>query len=78
MISDPDYQNVLKTVSAWPAELRITLAHDVLGTVQRDVTHKPHPTLDRALGLGRGQQPPPSDEQVKQWIEGYRLGKHAQ
>ena len=72
------YRQVLEIVSSWPPRDRIALAHDVLETLQeRDETSTPKkPSFERALGIARGDGPPPSDEQVKEWIDEYRMGKY--
>jgi hypothetical protein len=78
MESNAEYDAVLQVVSQWPAEQRITLAHDVLETLRahgRDEAGVKS-TLDRALGLGRGAGEPPSDEQVENWLEERRMEKH--
>jgi hypothetical protein len=73
MAHDAAYQQVLNLVSAWPAEDRIALARDLLGTVDGN-KHSPNarPSFERALGIGRGDGPPPTDEQVRQWIDEHR------
>ena len=75
-----DYRQVLELVSAWPAEDRIALARDVLGTLQGPTAPATprRPTFERALGIARGEGPPPTDEQVEQWIDEYRMNKYGQ
>ena len=75
--SDLDYSAVLKAVSSWPPKDRIALARDVLGTLEADVS-EPRPrkrTLERALGLACGEGPPPTDEDVRRWVDEYRTRK---
>ena len=76
MSIDSDYQHVLRIVSSWPPEQRETLAHDVLETLKHHATGLPKQTLQRALGLARGNAPPPSDDDVKRWIHEHRLEKY--
>jgi len=78
MARDASYQQVLELVSAWPAEDRIALARDLLGTVQgNEATRTARPSFEQALGIGRGDAPAPTDEQVRQWIDEHRMGKYA-
>jgi hypothetical protein len=77
MVSQPDdYQSVLKTVSQWPAEQRATLAHALIESLSRQASGpRPKPTADEIVGSLRGDGPP-TDEQVKQWIDEYRTRKY--
>jgi hypothetical protein len=79
MARNAAYQQVLHQVSAWPAEDRIALARDLLGTVSgTQAAQNGRPSFERALGIGRGEGPPPTDEQVRQWIDEHRIGKYGQ
>ncbi len=69
---------VLDRVQTWPRELRITLAHRILEMVVRE---QPRPVprgrpAEELIGLGAGSGPPPDDEQVKRWIDEYRMQKY--
>jgi hypothetical protein len=71
MFANPDYDSVLKAVSAWPAEQRIAFANAILETVRHDAnkTGARRQTLQRALGLGRRDAQPPNDEEVARWLD---------
>lgn len=73
-----DYNEVLKTVEAWPPDQRLTLVQDILKTLgsQSHASRPRRNTLKRALGLLETVSPP-SDEEVKQWLEEERLGKYS-
>jgi len=78
MAHDAAYQQVLNLVSAWPAEDRIALARDLLGIVNGNKNSQTaRPNFEQALGIGRGDGPPPTDEQVRQSIDEHRMGKYA-
>ncbi|MDB5333797.1 MAG: hypothetical protein JWP03_4948 [Phycisphaerales bacterium] len=78
MSGNPDYETVLKAISAWPPEQRMALAHDVLETVRHDAqtTSAPKQTLQRALGLGRGDAQPPNDREVAGWVDEHLSEKY--
>lgn len=80
MSSNPDYQSVLKQVSAWPPEDRVALAQDLLGSIQSAAAPGPPPrdTLRRAIGLARGPGPVPNDVDVRQWLDEHRSQKYGQ
>jgi hypothetical protein len=78
MVRDTQYRNVLDAISAWPVPDRIALAQDVLGTITRSpVTADARPSFEAALGIGRGEGPPPTDEEVRHWIDEHRTGKYS-
>ncbi len=74
----PNYDEVLKTVETWPADQRLTLVQDILKTLtlSSPQSRPRHSTLKRALGLLE-TAPPPSDEQVQQWIDERRMEKYS-
>ena len=77
MISQPEYEHVLKAVSGWPAEQRLALAHELLSALRGPNGRRPpRRTLDRALGLARTDTEAPSDEQVRAWIDEHRRDKY--
>jgi hypothetical protein len=73
-----EYSSVIKTVSTWPLEDRITLAQDLLGTLKSDVAQRrtSKNTADQALGIAKGSGPAPTDGEVKQWIDEHRMEKY--
>jgi hypothetical protein len=74
MHTEADYPQVLKVVSTWPAEQRLTLVQEVLETVknQERQSRPARDTLSGAVGLLRGAGPPPDDQAVKRWIDEHR------
>ena len=76
MVGQPDnFESVLKEVTAWPPEHRASLAHAIIESLRQDAPRK-KPTVDRIIGIARGDGPPPTDEQVKQWIDEHRMRKY--
>jgi len=74
---------VWEQVKNWPARLQIPLARRILDTVDAvESAPAPEPPAKRGrpvaelIGLGAGSGPPPSDEQVRQWIEEHRTEKY--
>ena len=72
-----DYEEVLKTVEAWPPDQRLTLVQDILKTLATPPqgSHPRRRTLKHALGLLETGVAP-SDEQVQQWLDEQRLEKY--
>lgn len=76
MNQSPTYQQVLEIVRQWPDARRFTLVQDVLKTLEpRTRPHKKQ-TLSQALGLLATSASPPSDEEIKQWLEEHRREKY--
>ena len=73
-----DYDLVLKTVSAWPVEQRASLLNALINSLGSAGQGQkgPKPTIDELVGVARGEGPPPTDEQVKQWIDEHRMQKY--
>jgi hypothetical protein len=75
-----DYDSLLKTVSSWPAEQRISFAHDVLGTLREgpgvESSTPKRNTLARALGLARGTGPAPDDAEIERILDEVRMEKY--
>ena len=78
MSGNPDYDTVLKVVSSWPTQDRRLLAMDLLRTLPQQPARLPAPrhTLQRALGLGRASDAPPSDGEVVEWLDEARTEKY--
>jgi hypothetical protein len=74
----PDYGALLSTISTWPTEQQLALVQDILkvvtGKVNNRATRKP--TLQQAAGLLAGSWPPPSDEEVRRWLDEGRTEKY--
>ena len=77
-IPPANYENVRKIVLGWSPTMRSALAHDILDTLaQQAETPRPRrKTLHIALGLLDTGQPPPTDEQVEEWLDEYRTDKY--
>ena len=68
---------ILSQVTPWPMEERIALAYQILRDARRQTREAaPRHTLDRAMGIAKGQSAPPDDSTVRHWIEQHRLEKH--
>ena len=78
MVGQPDeFESVLKAVAGWSADRRATLAHVLIESLTREAAAaRPKPTIDQIVGVARGAGPPPTDEQVKQWINEHRMRKY--
>lgn len=71
--------SIIQEVKSWPSEDRAALAHEILCDLRpQPLDPPPRNTLAQARGLLRTDQPPPTDEQVEQWIEEYRMHKYGQ
>ncbi len=72
-----EYMSVVKTVRNWPAAQRFQLVRQVLTSLEEELAPRPRQrTMEQARGLAATGEPPPSDEQVKQWLEEERLKKY--
>jgi len=73
-----DYETILNAIRQWPLERRFALVQDVLDSLASQVASgRPRKkTLERALGLLATDQPPPTDEQVTQWLHERRMEKY--
>lgn len=75
-----DYKAILAAINAWPLPYRLALMQEIL----RVMTPEMSPTqpsqskhgFERARGLLASDQPPPSDEEVEQWLEEHRMEKY--
>ncbi len=70
------YQQVLEVVSRWSDVRRFTFVQDVLKTLEPETRPHQKQTLQQALGLLETTSQPPSDEEVKQWLEDHRVEKY--
>jgi hypothetical protein len=71
-------EDVLGSVRAWPVDMRLSLVRHILAELEVELKpqaeHKN--TLNKALGLARTNQPPPTDEEVEQWLDERRTHKY--
>jgi hypothetical protein len=66
-------------VKGWALHLQIALARRILNAVDAERSADPVTRGDPVsalIGLGAGSGEPPSDDQVKQWIDEHRLRKY--
>jgi hypothetical protein len=80
-IESPEYRSVCETVARWPAAQRHALVQEILAMRDREATRSETPaprvsTLARAIGIGRGEGPPPTDEEVERWLDERRWEKY--
>jgi len=77
MKHEQEIQTILKQVTPWPEEDRVALAYEILRNMRRQ-TREPAPrrTLESALGIAKGNGPPPDDATVKRWIAERRQQKY--
>jgi hypothetical protein len=71
-------EQVLNAVRSWPAEERFWLAYEILHTLGRE---EPTPEQRRDAfrhlrGTLKTSDPPPTDEDVKRWLDEYRVSKY--
>jgi hypothetical protein len=74
--------DVVQQVQNWPVPMRISLARQILESVEHE------PADVRACGVPRGpsaaevaarfgtEKPAPDDQAVKQWVDEHRLAKY--
>lgn len=74
-----EYARVLDEIKQWPLETRLGLLRDVIGSLEPSGTPdgKRGRPVAELIGLGAGDNSPPNDDRVREWIAEYRLGKHA-
>ena len=72
------YDDVVRSLRDWPAEERWRLIQDLIQTLRPvdSSTPRSQNTLSRARGLLKSDRPPPSDEEVTQWLDEARLEKY--
>jgi hypothetical protein len=77
-LDNTNYEGVLNIVRQWPVLEQMALVQDVLKTLtaRLEPPRRPGDTLTRALGLLATDQPPPTDEEIKQWIDEHRMEKY--
>ncbi|HZS10395.1 MAG TPA: hypothetical protein VFD58_36535 [Blastocatellia bacterium] len=73
-----NYEGVLNIVRQWPTAQRLTLVQEVLKTLASEVekTQPGERTLEQALRLVPLNQPAPTDEEVRQWLDEHRMEKY--
>lgn len=71
-----NYEDVLSIVGSWSLTLRTALARDILSmpTNQAEIEERRRNALAKLRGFLKTDKPPPSDEQVRQWLDERRMG----
>jgi hypothetical protein len=68
---------ILRTIRAWPDDERLSLVEDILRVIRSDrVQTRRSSTLAQARGLLKADRPPPTDTEVAQWLDEYRMGRY--
>ena len=81
--ADAEYDAVVEQIKQWPPARRLalvrklveTLAAERGGSQEHGAQNRRRSTLTHAIGLFRGNGPPPSDEQIRRLREERRLEK---
>ncbi len=82
--STRDRETILQTIRAWPRDEQLALVQEILRqtdqpTGDESVRQAPQrPSWKELAGLAANGQEPPSDEQVKQWLDERRMEKYGQ
>jgi hypothetical protein len=66
---------ILQQVETWPDEDRKALVQELMRGAKALNAGK-RPSFSTALGIARGEGAPPSDEDVKRWMDEYRTQKY--
>ena len=81
--ADAEYDAVVEQIRQWPPARRLALLRTVVemlaaergGSQEHGAQDRRRSTLTHAIGLLRGDGPPPSDEQIRQLREERRSEK---
>jgi hypothetical protein len=75
---DREIAEVLSRVRTWRPEVRVSLARQILETLERPEISEPprRMRLDQVLGLLKSDAPPPTDEECERIIEEERIRKY--
>ena len=74
-----NYTATLDTIKSWPVPYRLALLSDIAqALIAEEAATRPRKKhgLERARGLLVSDQPPPTDEEVAQWLEDARMEKY--
>jgi hypothetical protein len=72
-----EIDSIIEQVEGWPSADRVALAYQILRDMRRKaLAPPPRNTFKDALGIGRGQGPAPTDEEVRQIIRNHRMEKY--
>jgi len=86
MAADQNLTDVLEAVKHWPPDARVSLARMILETVESPATGESAAAsskssrrgkpVEQLIGIGAGSAAPPSDQQVRHWIDEQRVEKY--
>ena len=79
-VENMNYEVTLKAIRQWTMAQRVALLQDVLKTLtsepELDKPRVRERTLERALRIVPLDREPPTDEEVKQWLDEHRMEKY--
>jgi hypothetical protein len=72
------HENIVQTVQTWSDDRRWRLVEDILRSMNVENEDLPvrKRTLNLALGLLATDNPPPTDEEIAQWLTERRMEKY--
>jgi hypothetical protein len=77
MHRENEITEILTRVDQWSQEDRVALAYQILREMRIKVlSDPPRHTLERALGIGRGDGPAPTDDEIDAMMAQHRLEKY--
>jgi predicted RNA polymerase sigma factor len=77
MHRENEITEILTRVDQWSQEDRVALAYQILREMRIKVlSDPPRYTLERALGIGRGDGPAPTDDEIDAMMAQHRLEKY--
>lgn len=73
-----DRETVMRAVQAWPLEDQLALAQEILHRAEDPFIQEPvvAPDSQGLAGLIANGSPPPTDEEVAQWLDEHRMEKY--
>ncbi|HJT78659.1 MAG TPA: hypothetical protein VJ739_15760 [Gemmataceae bacterium] len=73
-----EFEGVVARVRAWPPEMRLALAEELLRSLHPVLRPSgPHGVpADQVRGLAAGTGPAADDDTIKQWVHGHRMDKY--
>ncbi len=79
-VENMSYEVTLNAIRRWTMAQRVALLQDVLKTLtpepELDKPRVRERTLERALRIVPLDREPPTDEEVKQWLDEHRMEKY--
>ncbi|HVC94402.1 MAG TPA: hypothetical protein VND64_11965 [Pirellulales bacterium] len=75
IVETTEYAKVLDAVRAWPAPMRLSLAESLLQSLHAEVQlpGRRGVPAERVQGIAATSATPPTDQEVKQWIDEHRM-----